>query len=368
MLMPNTPDAQGAFSWLLFQGRWGERQPWEFNGPKGPNLGRKWDDPLGAISDWRDSSLVVPASRTLGPTATDVFCTVSEGGSQLLILYGVYPRRVQLGLLVGLALLVVLLGWAWPNVRAAAALYSAHWRTFLGIGLVTIPIGVFFNGFQLLLAELPPVAWALKWFGDTAGARLGLALTVGAFQQVAMLLVISPAVIQAFGEIRAGRSPSVRGSYRQAFRRVRVLGLALLIHIGVLGVAVLTLIGLPVAIWWAVSRQFFGQAVILDGIDEPLAALNRSAAVTRRRWVRVLGVSSIYQLLGAFPGPLIGVALLVFGKTTVQFANGVSSLIYALIVPLAVLALTLTYEQGTAAPAAEPGRGVDPSESVAVPA
>jgi len=39
VVVPNNPDPNSPFAWLLFQGRWGERQPWEFNGPKGPNLG-----------------------------------------------------------------------------------------------------------------------------------------------------------------------------------------------------------------------------------------------------------------------------------------------------------------------------------------
>jgi hypothetical protein len=57
MLMPDPVLSSGPLAWLTYQGRWGERQPWEFNGPKGPNLGKKWTDPMGAISDWRPSSL-----------------------------------------------------------------------------------------------------------------------------------------------------------------------------------------------------------------------------------------------------------------------------------------------------------------------
>jgi len=60
-----------------------------------------------------------------------------------------------------------------------------------------------FNGFAILAREYPPAEWVVKWFNDTAGARLAAAAIVGGFQQVAMVLLISPPVIEAVRSINA---------------------------------------------------------------------------------------------------------------------------------------------------------------------
>ena len=61
VLLPNEPTADGEFAWLTFEGRWGERQPWEFNGPRGPNLGTRWSDPLASMESWRSLVSLCPS-------------------------------------------------------------------------------------------------------------------------------------------------------------------------------------------------------------------------------------------------------------------------------------------------------------------
>jgi hypothetical protein len=205
VLLPDDPDPNGPFAWLLFQGRWGERQPWEFNGPKGPYLGKKWTDPFGAVENWRDSSLKVPNKSLPGPNASEVFCDLTAFGSQILIISGVYPWASLVFAVTVIALVVLLIVKIRIVVAVAWDVYRAHFWTFLGIGLLTIPIGLIFSGFQYLLSHVPPLDWVIQWFDNTDSARLFSALFVGVFQQIAMLLVIGPAVIVAVGEIRAGK-------------------------------------------------------------------------------------------------------------------------------------------------------------------
>jgi hypothetical protein len=57
ILVPNNPDPNSQFGWLTYNGGWGERQPSEWNGPNGPNPGKKWNDPIGSMDNWRTSSL-----------------------------------------------------------------------------------------------------------------------------------------------------------------------------------------------------------------------------------------------------------------------------------------------------------------------
>jgi hypothetical protein len=61
------------------------------------------------------------------------------------------------------------------------------------------------------------------------------------------------------------------------------------------------------------------------------------------RWWKTFGATLAFLLVGALPGPLIGILLLIVGGASVQLANGVSSFLYAVVIPITVIALTLVY-------------------------
>lgn len=343
VLVPDTIDPNGPFAFFLFGGRWGERESWEFNGPFGPNLGTKWNDPFNAMADWRTSSLKVPTSKTIGPNATDFFCGASALGSKILIQFGVHPwllLAIIVGILGGIGLLFIVKR---HDLGDAFGIYRGHFGTFLGIGLLTIPIGILFNGFAILAREYPPAEWVVKWFNDTAGARLAAAAIVGGFQQVAMVLVISPPVIEAVRSIRAGEEPGVQKSFRQSYGHIWAIAVALLIMGVILGALVLLVIGIPIAIWLAVRWQFFGQAIVLDDAPSARAALRQSRESVRGRWWHALGDSLVFQIIALLPGPFVGALLMLLGKTSVQFANAFSSVVFAITVPFSIIGLTLAY-------------------------
>ncbi|MGH2550410.1 MAG: hypothetical protein ACRDHN_13535, partial [Thermomicrobiales bacterium] len=227
----------------------------------------------------------------------------------------------------------------------AFAMYRSNIRIFAGIGLFTIPIGIVFNGFTFLVRENPPVEWVMKWLNDTSGARLSAAAAVGGVQQIAMLLLIAPPVIQAIDDIQSGREPGVMRSFRLGFAKLSILASALLIILASIGLLAIFVIGIPIAIWFAVSWQFFGQATILDRAESPRAALRTSRAVVRGHWFSALWDSFLFQLFALVPGPLIGALLMLLGKASVDFANAFSSVVYALTVPVAVIGLSLAYRR-----------------------
>jgi hypothetical protein len=103
ILVPHEINPNGKFAWLLYAGRWGERQPGAFNGPLGAGFNSRWIDPWETSDNWRPFSIIVPGSKTLGPSMTEAFCSATEAGSTLLIYSLVYP-------LVTLAALAVVLG------------------------------------------------------------------------------------------------------------------------------------------------------------------------------------------------------------------------------------------------------------------
>src|SRR5215213_9214104 len=357
VVVSNEPDPSGPFAWLLFGGRWGQRAGWEFNGPNGPTLGKKWMDPIEAMENWRTSSLKVPASNTIGPNATDLFCTLSSAGSKIIIRLATRPLLLVSTFLAIIGVIVGLFFSRRTVLREAFAVYGRYLSTFLGIGAFTIPIGIVFNGLAILLREIPPMEWVIKWFNDTAAARLTAAALVGGVQHIAMILLIAPPVIQALKDVRAGQTPGVRRSFRLGYRHLMPLAAGLAITFAVIGLLVILLIGIPVAIWLVVAWQFFGQAVILDGEVSGINAIRRSRMAVRGHWWRVLGDSLVFQMFALIPGPLVGALLMLFGKSTVEFANAFGSIVYAFTVPISILGLSLVYlrYRSSGAPALDTG-------------
>jgi hypothetical protein len=160
-----------------------------------------------------------------------------------------------------------------------------------------------------------------------------------------MMLVVIPPLIFAIREFQAGRAPGVIGSIRGGYRRVRAVLFGLVIEYGVASLLLITWVGLPVAIWLTVRWQFFGQAAILDDAGNGRNAIRMSAVATRGSWWQVLVHTFVFQVLAVLPGPIIGLALLFMGRTTVQFANALSSIIYAVTVPISVIGITLSYQR-----------------------
>jgi hypothetical protein len=285
----------------------------------------------------------VPDRSLPGPDASDVFCSLSAAGSQVLIIAGVYPWASLIFVVTLIALVILLLVKIRLVVEVAWDVYRAHFWTFLGIGLLTIPIGIFFNGVQYLLARTPPLDWVIQWFDNTDSARLFSALFVGVFQQITMLVVISPAVIEAISEIRQGKKPEVIRSYRLGFQNFWRLAGALGILLVVLALLAITILAIPIAIFVLIRWQFFAQAVILDDAPTSRTALGHSSGIVKGNWWLALGASLSFQLVGALPGPLVGIFLLIFRGSTVETANVVSSVIYAVSIPLVVIGLTIVY-------------------------
>jgi hypothetical protein len=345
VIVPDEIDPNGAFAWLLYEGRWGERQPRSFNGPVGMNLNGRWIDPWQAADNWRPFSIVVPASDTLGPTMTEAFCSLTEAGSRLLILALVYPWVT----LPVVALVFGIFLWftrrSWPIFRRALRLYRDHWRVFVGIGLAAIPIGIIFNALQAFLIDRQPLRFIVDWFDETAGARLTAVSLVGGVQQLAMLIIIAPAVVQAVADITRGQQPGVLRSYRLASGRTPAIAFAFLIFVILAGVPLIIAIGFPIAVWLVVRWHFFMQVLVFDRQVSSADSLRISRTLVKGRWWKTLFAVLAFDLLATIPGIVVGFGLLTLGGTAVGFANATSSILYALTIPISVIAVTLLYLQ-----------------------
>ena len=343
MLIPEEIDPSGEFAWLLWGGRWGEQQPSVFNGVHGPGFNSRWRDPWGTTDNWRDSSIVVPGSNALGPTTTDFFCAVTHIGSQLIILPLAHPWLLIPVLLSIIGLFALLYFGARTYFKRARLVYKEHWQTFVGIGLIAVPIGIVMNVIQRFVIRFDPLAYLIDWLDNSAGARLSAVLAIGGVQQLAMVLIISPAVIQAVKDIREGIEPGVKRSYTLGLKHLATISLAVVVMIVMIAVPLLVLIGFPIALWLLIRWQFYNQVIVFDDEGNAISALRKSSVLVDGRWLRTLTSVFMFNVLAILPGILVGFGLLTLGQTAVGFANGVSSILYALLIPLSVIAITLLF-------------------------
>ena len=256
----------GAYPWLGFVGRWGERHSGFYNGPTGPNTKTQWTTPLTwAHEKWRDSSFTVPAGKSVGTSATDFFCGAVATASSVLTALVENPSPV----VFALAAVFVLILWLasrtrwdlsaplsvkrrrpWGSlVTSAPQMYARRPWLFLGIGLFFVPLGLLITGLQYLLFRHGPISPLVGAAGETNASVGGLALGLGIFITVLGLNVVQAAVAAAVGKIDEGKDINPQAAYRLALDKLPRLFASLAIATVVFVLAVLTAAGLVIGIW-----------------------------------------------------------------------------------------------------------------------
>jgi hypothetical protein len=338
LVADDTGDPAGDAPWTTYEGRWGERETWEFNGPRGPNVKSTWQEPLSWQEGLRDSSLAVPLVDTLGPSPTKVFCQITAASGELFRLWA--DQRWLAAAVVGLGLagVLALLALSWRTLRAALGLYARAFPVFLPAAAAVVVVGVG----TALTWRLGDALFNLGVLADRAEAWTVFVFVLGLAQHVVGLAVIAPGTVYAAAEVRAGRRPrfadTLEATRRHLGRMVRSLARPALV------VAVLGLVpfGFIPAAYQYVRWLFIPQAVMLDEANGGDA---RAASVrtVRGRWLRTAGLAAILTGLVAIPSPLVGILLLVVAARSLEFVNLASSLVYALVYPFVFVAATLYY-------------------------
>lgn len=343
VLLPSEPRADGRFDWLLFNGRWGEKQPWEFNGPRGPQRGTKWNRPLTWVQEARERNLSLPHTPGLGPMPGDVFCGLSDLGSDALIFFTLRPRLFA-GITVGVfGVIVYLLTIARRQLVRATRVYWVYRGTFTSVGMLMFPMGLFVTVVQGLLVSNPPVEWMVELIGRSEESRLLATLLVGGLLSILESVLIGPAVVAVIQMIRRGAPTDAWRAYGRAYRRIGDIFEGWLhVDIGIL-LRALTIVGIPFAIRDAVRWSLFSQAIMVDGAQTWKGARAVSAAAVHERWLRTAGKVLLFSAIGVIPGPVIGIVLLLTLEPSIEFLNVLSSLIYAIVIPFKYIGLTLMY-------------------------
>jgi hypothetical protein len=343
IVVPNDPDPDSEFGWATFGGRWGERQPWEFNGPRSPNLTRRWSEPIADMANWRDSSLIVPGSRSFGPNVTDTFCTLSSTGAAVISWADQNQRALLLGLLVAVVAIATLVFQTRRIVGQAVDIYREHWALFLKIGLAAVPIGFVFSGIAWLLERTRPGSWIVDWFNNSGTTSVASLFLATSFQYLTILLLVAPAVVAATAVTLRGEKTTVERCYATVLRNLKPILICLLLLSIVTGVLLASFVGIVIAIFILVRWQFYPQGLLVSGATTWSEALGLSREVVRHRWVPTLLNTIVFQAIAIVPGPIVGFLLMIWLHLAPSVADLISSLIYAVTVPLAMIGLTLYY-------------------------
>lgn len=343
VLMPSEPRMDGEFDWLLYYGRWGEKQPWEFNGPRGPQRGTKWNRPITWVDEARERSIYLPQTPGLGPMPGEVFCTITDIAADGLLFFTLRPWAFA-GIAVSLfSVAVYLLTIARQQLARSARVYWVYRGSFTSVGILLLPMGILVTSLQALLVTTPPVSWLVELIGRSGEARLVATLLIGGLLSILEAILVGPAVVSLIQMIRRGEPTDAWRAYGRAFRRRGDLFEGWLrVDLGVL-LRALTIVGLPFAIRDAVRWIFFSQAIMVDNARTWRGARGVSAAAVHGSWWRTAAKALLFSVIGIIPGPLIGIILLVTLHTSIEFVNALSSLIYAVAIPYKFIGLTLMY-------------------------
>ena len=195
-------------------------------------------------------------------------------------------------------------------------------------------------------------------------AMVGIALVFGVLMTVLGLAVVQAATARAMADIDAGRPAGVVSSYRGLRGRLGALIRALVFVVVVQIVLDLTIVLIPVALFFLVRWSLLGVVAGLE--DDPRSGvLRRSTALTGRHWWRtaivVLGVTGGALLVG----PLIGAIVLVATSASFAVVNMIAAIVNVAALPFAAIALTYLYydlcaREHERATASDPGTDAAP--------
>lgn len=360
ILVPTSvDDPNSEFAWLGFAGRWGERQSGPFDGPTGPLDKERWDAPV----EWHDSlrprSAVVPAGHNLGDSIVHTFCNAVEQGSGVLILVQTSPTASAIFLAVVFLLVRWLIGrTSWDKVpaiplrrrrrageiiRAAAGSSRRHAGALATIGSVYLPTAFVVALSASLLGALPLVRHLTAFAINAAETSLLFALLAGSFASLIAFVAVNAMVAAYYDLLSEDADASGAEAVRRAWHHRRDLTIGFVQSFVIITLLTLTVVGIPLALWFAVRYQFMAQVVVTEHLDGR-SALRRSAALVKGRWWHTALMATLFNLLVGATGLVVGLLLLVLvAGIPIWLFSGLVTLFSALIVPLTAVAMTLLF-------------------------
>lgn len=357
ILVPTNPTVEQNTAWATYQGLWGQTARGFNNGITGPNMKKQWREPFRWMADLRTSTPKVPGGKTLGPSVTGFFCGAVAQGSAFLNTATRSPITALVVILaVILAIVVPARRTRWDSPRAlplrqrraagqifrgAALLYRRHARVLMALALVGIPLGTIAVGFQYLAFDVTGLSTWLDASGQDWLDVL-LAILVGGVGRAISYAFVAATVIAALILIDRGRKVGFRQAWHEIRPRLGALLAAQLIAAAITGLLVLTVVGIPFAIWLAVSWTFVQQEILVNGTPWR-QAFKASRELVKGRWLRTALIGGFLFLVAVASGPVAGVVLIFLTSAPLASVNAFGSLIYAFVIPYVAAVRTLLF-------------------------
>jgi hypothetical protein len=357
ILVSTRPAFDSQHGWLAYGGHWGQHEPGVSNGPTGPNTKRQWLEPFRWMAGLRTSTPAVPTGETLGEPVTGVFCGAVSSVSSLLNDTSSSPWTALLVFAtIAAALAIPAFRTRWRPVvskplrerRAggqivdtAARVYAEHVRVLAPVGLVAVPLGGLAVAAQLALFHSTGLRRAFDALEDSKVEGF-VALFVGSLAHALAPLLVGAATVVVLREIDQDGKVHLGVVFR-ALRgelwRLVALGFVALVVVSLIA---LTLIGLPYAVKKAVDWAFVQQVAGFEG-RRGREALRGSRNLVRGHWWRVALMASLFLLVLVLVGPFTGVIVILITDAPLATINFFGTLLFALVLPLLTVALTLLY-------------------------
>jgi hypothetical protein len=357
ILVSTRPAVDSQHAWLAFEGHWGQHERGVSNGPTGPNTKRQWLEPFRWMAGLRTSTPAVPTGETLGEPVTGFFCGAVSSVSSLLNDTSSSPWTALLvfaTIAAALAIPAVRTRWrpvvpkplrerraGGQIVDTAARVYAEQIRVLAPVGLVAVPLGGLAVAAQLALFHSTGLRRAFDALEDDKVEGV-VALFVGGLAHALAPLLVGAATVVVLREI--DRDGGVHlGLVFRALRgelwRLVALGFVALVVVSLIA---LTLIGLPYAVKKAVDWAFVQQVAGFEG-RRGREALHGSRNLVRGHWWRVALMTSLLLLVLVLVGPFTGVIVILITDAPLATINFFGTLLFALVLPLVTVALTLLY-------------------------
>jgi hypothetical protein len=357
IIIPTTAAPGSEFQWLGFLGHWGQREKGFNNGPQGPTTKSQWLRPFSWMDGIRQDSPKLPGGSILGPAASTAFCGAIATVSEFINLEAKSTIGAIVILLILLALILVPIfltrwrpcdiavlrkRWAFGQLlRGARQLYGRYWHTFLALAFVGFVILVGLQALQYLLGQInggnDDFTLRIHPFGGTlefTGSFQGISQPIG-------FAIVGGAVVAYMRFLVEGEPGGWKASYRFMYERLGRLVTAQLLAIVLTVLLVITVIGIPFALYFFFAWQFVQQEIIFK--DASMRdAFRGSHELVRGHWLRTVAMIGLLSLLAVACGPVLGF-FLIFLNFSPVVVNLIGSVVYGLLIPYVAIGRTLLY-------------------------
>ena len=194
-------------------------------------------------------------------------------------------------------------------INEAFSLYGRGLWTFVAIviipeviifvlsAVIFIPL-VVLGGMESGIADFPRFFFSEEFEIEWA-LHIGMVIALSLVLLVVSLIVNSlmqGALIHAVSEQTVRQTSNFGQSYRFALQRIgNLIGAGLLVGLAV-GLMAITIIGIPVAIYFGVRWSFIFQAILIEG-NGITESLSRSSSLVEGNWWRVFGIMLVVGLI-----------------------------------------------------------------------